>query len=94
MIQKEKLTNEKINQNNVCIPFITKKWTTIVWNQFFHLHFVGKAARDMFFKVVAEEEPSVRVLSYSPGPCATDMQIECREKSADPEVKQMFQCKL
>ena len=65
-----------------------------VWNQFFHLHFVGKAARDMFFKVVAEEEPSVRVLSYSPGPCATDMQIECREKSVDPEVKQMFQCKL
>ena len=48
----------------------------------------------MFFKVVAEEEPSVRVLSYDPGPCATDMQIECREKSADPEVKQMFQCKL
>jgi sepiapterin reductase len=48
----------------------------------------------MFFKVVAEEEPSVRVLSYDPGPCATDMQIECREKCVDPEVKQMFQCKL
>ena len=33
----------------------------------------AKAARDMFFKVVAAEEEDVRVLSYAPGPLVTDM---------------------
>lgn len=33
----------------------------------------GKAARDMYFKVLALEEEDIKVLSYSPGPCETDM---------------------
>ncbi|CAH1262947.1 SPR [Branchiostoma lanceolatum] len=37
------------------------------------LYCSGKAARNMFFKVMAEEDPDVRVLSYSPGPLDTDM---------------------
>jgi sepiapterin reductase len=36
-------------------------------------HCVGKAARDMLFKVLAEEEPTIRVLSYAPGPLKTGM---------------------
>lgn len=47
----------------------------------------------MFYKVMTEEEPTIRVLSYAPGPCETDMQIKCRENTSDPEVKQMFECK-
>lgn len=31
------------------------------------LYCTGKAARDMMFRVLAEEEPDLRVLSYSPG---------------------------
>lgn len=31
------------------------------------LYCTGKAAREMMFRVLAEEEPDVRVLSYSPG---------------------------
>ncbi|XP_078673531.1 sepiapterin reductase-like [Branchiostoma floridae x Branchiostoma belcheri] len=37
------------------------------------LYCSGKAARNMFFKVMAAEEPDVRVLNYSPGPMLTDM---------------------
>ncbi|XP_046742676.1 sepiapterin reductase-like [Diprion similis] len=33
----------------------------------------GKAAREMFFKVFAIENPNVNVLNYSPGPVDTDM---------------------
>lgn len=31
------------------------------------LYCTGKAAREMMFRVLAEEEPDLRVLSYSPG---------------------------
>lgn len=31
------------------------------------LYCTGKAARDMMFRVLAEEEPDLRVLSYAPG---------------------------
>ena len=31
------------------------------------LYCTGKAARDMMFRVLAEEEPNIRVLSYAPG---------------------------
>ncbi|KAL7291113.1 hypothetical protein TKK_0015242 [Trichogramma kaykai] len=33
----------------------------------------GKAAREMFFKVSAEENPDINVLNCSPGPVETDM---------------------
>ncbi|KAG8011781.1 Sepiapterin reductase [Nibea albiflora] len=38
------------------------------------LYCTGKAARKMMFNVLAEEEPNVKVLSYSPGPMDTEMQ--------------------
>ncbi|XP_059193536.1 sepiapterin reductase b [Centropristis striata] len=38
------------------------------------LYCTAKAARKMMFKVLAEEEPNVKVLSYSPGPMDTEMQ--------------------
>ncbi|XP_068560068.1 sepiapterin reductase b [Cebidichthys violaceus] len=40
------------------------------------LYCTAKAARKMMFKVLAEEQPHVKVLSYSPGPMDTDMQKE------------------
>ncbi|XP_033761323.1 uncharacterized protein LOC117343119 isoform X2 [Pecten maximus] len=33
----------------------------------------GKAARDMFFRVLSAEEPSIRILTYAPGAVDTDM---------------------
>lgn len=54
------------------------------------LYCTGKAARDMMFKVLAEEEPDLRVLSYAPGPVDTEMQVEARSKTADVLVKKLF----
>ncbi|KAM9360670.1 sepiapterin reductase b [Symphorus nematophorus] len=38
------------------------------------LYCTAKAARKMMFSVLAEEQPTVKVLSYSPGPLDTEMQ--------------------
>ncbi|NXP41363.1 SPRE reductase, partial [Leiothrix lutea] len=55
------------------------------------LYCSGKAARDMLFRVLAKEEPGVRVLSYAPGPLDTDMQLLARSRTADPGLRQQMQ---
>ncbi|NXC38372.1 SPRE reductase, partial [Penelope pileata] len=55
------------------------------------LYCSGKAARDMMFRVLALEEPDVRVLNYAPGPLDTDMQLLARTQTADPEMRRQFQ---
>lgn len=45
----------------------------------------------MMFQVLAAEEPSVRVLSYAPGPLDTDMQQLARETSMDPDLREQLQ---
>ncbi|KAJ9595492.1 hypothetical protein L9F63_013314 [Diploptera punctata] len=50
----------------------------------------GKAARQMFFKVLAEENPTLDVLNYSPGPVDTDMVAEVVSNTEDAEIKEMF----
>uniref|UniRef100_A0A671KGL0 Sepiapterin reductase n=1 Tax=Sinocyclocheilus anshuiensis TaxID=1608454 RepID=A0A671KGL0_9TELE len=54
------------------------------------LYCTGKAARDMMFRVLAEEEPDVRVLSYAPGPLDTDMQLQARRSSRDLQLRRSF----
>lgn len=60
------------------------------------LYCAGKAARDMFFRVVAQEnvnaDSNVRVLNYAPGPLDTDMQKEIRESRTyqDDATKKAF----
>uniref|UniRef100_T1JCW4 Sepiapterin reductase n=1 Tax=Strigamia maritima TaxID=126957 RepID=T1JCW4_STRMM len=51
---------------------------------------VGKAARDMFFRVMAAEFPRVRVLNYSPGPLKTEMTVKAREETLDEDVREWF----
>lgn len=46
-----------------------------------------KAAREMYFKVFALENPDVNVLSYSPGPVKTDMFHYVVEMIANPDTK-------
>lgn len=50
----------------------------------------AKAARNLFFKVLAVEEPAVRVLNYSPGPVDTDMVSEVISNIKDTSVKSEF----
>lgn len=54
------------------------------------LYCTGKAARDMMFRVLAKEEPDLRVLSFSPGPLDTDMQALARSRTADPGLRKSF----
>ncbi|KAM3874189.1 sepiapterin reductase a [Diretmus argenteus] len=54
------------------------------------LYCTGKAARDMMFRVLAEEEPDLRVLNYAPGPLDTAMQTEARDRTADPSIRKSF----
>lgn len=50
----------------------------------------GKAAREMFFKTFAEENPTINVLNYSPGPVDTDMIAEVISNTSDTDVKKTF----
>lgn len=54
----------------------------------------GKSARDMYFRVLAEEnkvDGRVRVLNYAPGPLDTDMQKEIRESlTIQNSIKNVF----
>ncbi|XP_059214506.1 sepiapterin reductase a [Centropristis striata] len=54
------------------------------------LYCTGKAAREMMFRVLAKEEPDLRVLSYSPGPLDTAMQVVARSETAHPNLRKTF----
>lgn len=50
----------------------------------------AKASRDLFFKVLAVEEPKLIVLNYSPGPVDTAMFNSIIEDAQSEEVRQNF----
>ncbi len=51
----------------------------------------GKAARDMLLRVLAAEEPNLRVLNYAPGPVRTKMVADVRGgEETEPSIKKMF----
>ncbi|XP_075565858.1 sepiapterin reductase [Pelecanus crispus] len=71
-----------VNISSLCAVKPFKNWA---------LYCSGKASRDMMFRVLALEEPDVRVLNYAPGPLDTDMQLLARTKTGDPEMRRYFQ---
>ncbi|XP_043774302.1 sepiapterin reductase [Cervus elaphus] len=76
------LSRTMVNISSICALQPFKGWA---------LYCAGKAARNMMFQVLAAEEPSVRVLSYAPGPLDTDMQQLARETSVDPDLRKRLQ---
>lgn len=56
--KRARLRRTVINISSVCALQPFPSWV---------LYCTGKAARDMMFRVLAAEEPELRVLSYSPG---------------------------
>ncbi|XP_034368312.1 sepiapterin reductase [Arvicanthis niloticus] len=76
------LSKTVVNISSLCALKPFKGWG---------LYCAGKAAREMLCQVLAVEEPSVRVLSYAPGPLDTDMQQLARETSVDPELRSSLQ---
>lgn len=55
------------------------------------LYCSGKAAREMYFCVLADEQPEVLVMNYSPGPVETDMSANVQATTSDPSVKEFFE---
>ncbi|XP_003737249.1 sepiapterin reductase [Galendromus occidentalis] len=50
------------------------------------LYCTAKAARKMYFSCLAEENPGIRILQYSPGPLDTDMMDQLRKSALDDVV--------
>ncbi|MBZ3887948.1 Sepiapterin reductase [Sciurus carolinensis] len=80
--ERPDLSRTVVNVSSLCALKPFRGWA---------LYCAGKAARDMMFQVLAAEEPSVRVLSYAPGPLDTDMQLLARETSVDPDLRKRLQ---
>ncbi|CAO1302754.1 unnamed protein product [Diamesa serratosioi] len=81
------------------IPFNTQKvivniTSATAVNAFksFAFYCSGKAARQMYFKVLAEEEKNnnVLVLNYAPGPVETDMVADVQNRSSDNDLVSYF----
>lgn len=50
----------------------------------------GKAAREMYFKVLAEEKKQIRVLNYSPGPVETSMIDYVLAETVNTNLRDVF----
>lgn len=56
----------------------------------FSFYCMGKAAREMYFKMLAEEFKNLLILNYSPGPVESDMTVYAQDASVSNEVSDMF----
>jgi sepiapterin reductase len=56
----------------------------------FGFYCAGKSAREMFFRVLAQESSDVLVLNYSPGPVETDMTVDAQRNAVSVETSEMF----
>ncbi|VDM28163.1 unnamed protein product [Toxocara canis] len=56
----------------------------------FSQYAVAKAAREAFFRSLAVEDPSLRILNYSPGPVQTEMYAAIAVNSYDESVRASF----
>lgn len=79
------------------IPMRTKKFVVNITSKAaiapfksFGFYCSGKAAREMFFRVLAEESKDVLVLNYSPGPVETDMTVDAQQNAVSEETSGMF----
>lgn len=77
------------NQKKIIVN-ITSKAANVPFASFTE-YCTGKAARQMYFKVLAAEEKETLVLNYSPGPVETDMTVDVQKNSHDSGVRGMFE---
>ncbi|XP_045616527.1 sepiapterin reductase [Procambarus clarkii] len=81
MSKQPNVALEIVNISSLCAVQPFKSWG---------LYCAGKAARDMLFKVLADEEPNILVLNYAPGPLDNEMQEIARRATTDKELRSTF----
>uniref|UniRef100_F1L6Z5 Sepiapterin reductase n=1 Tax=Ascaris suum TaxID=6253 RepID=F1L6Z5_ASCSU len=59
----------------------------------FSQYSVAKAAREAFFRSLAVEDSSLRILNYSPGPVQTSMYDDIATNSYDDSIRSSFKAK-
>ncbi|XP_034048732.1 sepiapterin reductase a [Thalassophryne amazonica] len=79
--QRPGLRRTVVNVTSICGISPYRTWV---------LYCTAKAAREMMFRVLAEEQPNVRVLNYAPGPLDTDMLSQAKERTADPDLQRLI----
>lgn len=70
---------------------VTSKCSSVPFNSF-AMYCTSRAAREMYFKVLATEKrgEELLVLNYSPGMCDTQMTIDVQDLSADSGIREYF----
>ncbi|XP_041666143.1 sepiapterin reductase-like [Cheilinus undulatus] len=79
--QRPGLKRTVVNVSSLCALQPFSSWV---------LYCSGKAARLMMMRVLAQEEPDLRVLNYSPGPLDTGMQEAARTTTGDEVLRKAF----
>lgn len=74
---------------DICIVNITSLCATKPFASMGY-YCVGKASREMFFKVMAEENKKYLILNYSPGPVLTSMTDDIINNINNAEMRDMF----
>lgn len=70
---------------------VTSKCSSVPFNSF-AMYCTSRAAREMYFKVLATEVrgKELLVLNYSPGMCDTQMTVDVQDRSADSAIREYF----
>ncbi|KAM6965026.1 sepiapterin reductase b [Aplochiton taeniatus] len=76
--RRQGLRRSVVNISSLCALQAMPSWV---------LYCTAKAARDMMFRVLAVEEPDLRVLNYAPGPLDTEMQEEARQNTGNLRMR-------
>ncbi|KAI6203119.1 Oxidoreductase, short chain dehydrogenase/reductase family protein [Aphelenchoides besseyi] len=80
---KDRLSNKS---TNLLVVDITSLAATTAFPSFTQ-YSVGKASRESYFRSFSVENPSVRVLSYSPGPVETDMRQDVIDRTFSDDLR-------
>lgn len=83
---------ELFQTNQKLIVNVTSKCALVPFNSF-TLYCSGKSAREMYFRVLAEEQRDnnlLTIVNYSPGPVDTQMTVDIQAEAASADLRNYF----
>lgn len=79
----------QFNGVRTAVVNVTSKCASVPYKSF-TLYCTSRAAREMYFKVLAAESAQLVVLNYSPGVVDTAMTVDVQSRSNDPQLRDSF----